>query len=299
LLGLQRAYDGDQPLSPPVSQLADFLEQHAPVLALTGAGISTASGIPSYRDQFGEWQRSDPIQHNDFITLHTSRQLYWSRSMAGWHYVRDARPNLAHYAMRALEEAGYISLIVTQNVDRLHQRAGSMNTIDLHGRLDRVMCLSCGDPEEREQLQARLEKLNPHIAARKGQARPDGDAEIEEELVDSMQVPQCRQCAGKLMPDVVFYGGAVPRHRVNRVSRALEQANGLLIVGSSLQAFSGYRFCKQAREWGRPIAAVNRGATRADPLLNLKLNQDCVEVFRELNDQMDLPIPRVGRNQPY
>lgn len=269
------------------------------MLALTGAGISAASGIPTYRDQEGSWQRSDPIAHTDFVTLHTARQRYWCRSMVGWHTISDARPNLAHYVMRSLEEAGYINMVVTQNVDRLHQRAGSVNTIDLHGRLDRVRCLKCEDVERRDDLQKRLEALNPTMVNLPGDARPDGDADVDDELVAAMVVPTCQICEGKLMPDVVFYGGNVPRQKINRVSRALEQANGLLVVGSSLQAFSSYRFCRQAREWGRPIAAVNRGSTRADALLNLKLNSDCVDVFRELVEQLELPIPRVGRSLTY
>lgn len=256
------------------------------MLALTGAGISASSGIPTYRDQQGRWQRSDPIQHQDFVNDPWTRQRYWCRSLVGWRFIEEAQPNTAHQVLNRLEERGYINLIVTQNVDRLHQRAGSLNTIDLHGRIDRVICLDCADGISREHMQQRLEQLNPQLMHYIAAVQPDGDADVSDDLVAEVEVPDCTRCQGRLSPDVVFFGGSVPRQRVSRVSRALEQANGLLVVGSSLQVFSGYRFCRMARDWGKPIVAINRGVTRADDMLALKLDMDCEEALLDIAQRL-------------
>jgi len=254
--------------------LLEFLDRYPRVVALTGAGISAASGIPTYRNDRGEWQRSDPIQHRDFIEQGSARRRYWARSMAGWAYVERSRPNESHTALAALESAGYIDLLATQNVDRLHQRAGHRRVIDLHGRLDRVKCLDCGADIERAALQAELEGLNPGWRDTIAEIRPDGDAEVEDAVVADMTVPECRACGGTLMPDVVFFGGTVPRTRVDAISTALAGADALLVVGSSLMVFSGFRFCRQAHSQGKPLAIINRGQTRADELATLKLEAD-------------------------
>lgn len=256
------------------------------MVALTGAGVSAGSGIPTYRDDQGQWLRSEPILHQQFVREPASRQRYWARSMAGWPYVQRARPNAAHRALARLEQAGRLQLLVTQNVDRLHQRAGSRRVVDLHGRLDRVKCLGCRAALGRARYQQELLDLNPQmhrLVAQAGvAARPDGDAEFDRPGLDDFIVPGCRACGGVLMPDVVFFGGSVPRERVAQISQAIEQADALLVAGSSLMVWSGYRFCKLAHALGKPLIIINRGKTRADPLATLKLEGDCGELLGQL-----------------
>jgi NAD-dependent SIR2 family protein deacetylase len=237
-----------------------------PLLALTGAGISVASGIPTYRDTAGVWLRSDPITHREFLGDPRQRRRYWGRSALGWPAVEAARPSAAHRALAALEHAGAITTVVTQNVDRLHQRAGSRRVIDLHGRLDRVRCLDCGALVPRAQVQQRLLASNPDLVHGVRAARPDGDADLAEHEVDNVRIPDCTACGGTLMPDVVFFGGSIPAARTAEARRALEQSGGLLVIGSSLQVYSGYRFCRWARDAAKPLFIINPGATRADAL---------------------------------
>ena len=271
-----------------LQSLYAFIEQYPRLVILTGAGISAASGIPTYRDHGGRWQRNDPIQHGEFIQHAVKRRRYWARSAAGWPTVASARPNSAHTALAKLEQAGYARLLVTQNVDRLHQQAGHQNVIDLHGRLDQVVCLNCGETEAREQVQVRLLNDNPALTQNTIELAPDGDAHVEDRLTECLEEPECLVCGGVLMPDVVFFGGTVPRARVETVNRALEQAEGMLIVGSSLMVYSGFRFCKTAFELGLPLAAVNQGQTRADELLSIKLEQDCQSVLENLVNEIGL-----------
>jgi NAD-dependent SIR2 family protein deacetylase len=238
----------------------------SPALVLTGAGVSAATGIPTYRDQAGNWLRSDPITHQEFIRDPRQRQRYWGRSLLGWPAVRDARPAAAHRILAQLENLGVITHIVTQNVDRLHQRAGSSTVTDLHGRLDRIFCLNCKESSGRDQIQSELERLNPSINRTMVSARPDGDADLADSMVDGITVPQCKSCGGTLMPDVVFFGGSIPSERVLEGQAALERAQSLLVVGSSLQVYSGYRFCKWARQTNKPIFLINPGVTRADDI---------------------------------
>lgn len=259
-----------------------LLNTHPNMVALTGAGISAASGIPTYRNDAGDWQRSEPIQHRDFIEKQEARRRYWARSMAGWPFVAESKPNRAHHALARLEQAGHVGLLATQNVDGLHQRAGHQAVIDLHGRLDQVRCLNCGDRTHRGDLQERLSVLNPAWSLTVTALRPDGDAEVDDEVVDSMTVPDCQVCGGTLMPDVVFFGGTVPRERVTATREALEASDGLLVAGSSLQVYSGYRFCRMAQELRKPIVIVNRGKTRADDLATLKIEEDAGEVLDHL-----------------
>lgn len=265
-----------------IGGLLELLARYPRLVALTGAGISAASGIPTYRNDRGEWQRSDPIQHRDFVEREESRRRYWARSMAGWGHVASSRPNRAHRALARLETAGHVALLATQNVDRLHQRAGHRNVIDLHGRLDKVKCLDCGDTSSRAELQEVLEGLNPTWRDRLAEVRPDGDAEVADEVVAAMRVPNCRRCTGTLMPDVVFFGGTVPRPRVEAISQAIASADALLVAGSSLKVFSGFRFCRQAATLGKPLAIINRGQTRADELATLKIEADAGEVLDQL-----------------
>jgi NAD-dependent SIR2 family protein deacetylase len=260
--------------------LTQFVRANPQLLVLTGAGISLASGIPTYRDREGRWRHSEPIKHQEFLQDPDRRRRYWARSMRGWPAVRDASPNNAHHALASLERAGYVRSVITQNVDRLHQRAGSRQVIDLHGRLDRVICLSCGGHLCRNQLQEELTRLNTtNTGSISATPRPDGDVDLPDAIVESTQVPNCKECNGVLMPDVVFFGGTVPRPRVNTCMQALEEADALLAIGSSLQVFSGFRFCRRAEQLGKPLAIVNPGDTRADAMADLKISQDCGAVL--------------------
>lgn len=268
--------------------LTELLEQHPRLFVLTGAGLSAASGLPTYRDSRGRWQHREPIQHRDFLRDAATRRRYWARSLLGWSTVRDARPNPAHRALAQLEQAAHVELLVTQNVDRLHQRAGSRRVLDLHGRLDRVDCLDCGRVSERDDLQRRLLKFNPDFTAAEGAARPDGDRDIPDQALSHFHVPACTDCGGTLMPQVVFFGGTVPRARVDSAMDALRRADALLAIGSSLQVYSGYRFCRAASALGKPVAIVNPGTTRADPLAQLRLYQDAASALAQATDSMRL-----------
>ena len=271
------------------ASLSQFFAQHATVAVLTGAGISAASGIPTYRDDKGCWRHSEPIKHQEFIADPERRKRYWARSMRGWPAVRDARPNAAHRALATLERSGQVSTVITQNVDRLHQRAGSQRVIDLHGRLDRVQCLDCGDLQCREQLQQRLTAMNTlAITGVTASARPDGDADLPDALVEKIQIPDCTVCGGVLMPDVVFFGGTVPRPRVSTCMQAVDDADALLVVGSSLQVYSGFRFCRRAAETGKTLAIINPGVTRADDLAAVKWRSDCGALLTELTRGLHL-----------
>ncbi len=254
-------------------QLANFIRTHQPLTVITGAGCSVASGIPTYRDDKGTWQRPDPIQHNEFLTSHNKRQRYWARSYTGWPAVADAKPNGTHQALADLEAQGYIKLLVTQNVDRLHQRAGHKHVVDLHGRLDLVECLDCGQRFEREHIQDLLQNLNPHLEGQSGELAPDGDADVPDHQVTNMHVPHCSACGGMLKPNVVFYGGGVAKQVVQEIYDTIADCKGLLVVGSSLMVFSSYRFCRYAHTKQIPIAILNNGMTRADELAALKVSE--------------------------
>ena len=259
-----------------------FIREHPRVVVLTGAGISAAAGIPTYRDSSGVWRHSEPVQHSEFLNDHRRRQRYWLRSMNGWPTVRDSRPTQAHSALAALEQSGNIELIITQNVDRLHQRAGAKNVIDLHGRLDRVICLDCERFQTRDAIQQQM-NLNNAAHPQETSKRPDGDAELDTDLEQAFTVPHCPECRGTLMPDVVFFGGTVPKLRVEACMEAIERADALLAVGSSLQVYSGFRFCRKAVELGKPLAIINPGKTRADDIANLKIQGDCQDLLSSFN----------------
>ncbi len=267
-----------------ISQLAKFLDANPRLLVLTGAGCSAASGIPTYRDNEGAWQRSNPITHQDFISQPASRQRYWARSYVGWPPVRDAAPNAAHRALAVMEDAGRVRMLVTQNVDRLHQKAGHAHVIDLHGRLDQVLCLACGHVSDRQEMQQQLREMNPQLAdtGASWTLAPDGDADVAASLVESLKVPTCRYCHGVLKPNVVFFGDSVQREQVDFIFAELEASDGLLVVGSSLMVFSGFRFCRHAAQIKKPIACINAGKTRADALFQVKLEMDCGEALSSL-----------------
>jgi NAD-dependent SIR2 family protein deacetylase len=218
----------------------------------------------------------------EFVGSESARKRYWARAMAGWALVRDAAPNSAHHALADLERARRIHHLITQNVDRLHQKAGAVRVVDLHGRIDRVRCLSCGGVLSREEHQERLREANAAFHAIRVSEAPDGDADLDGADYDSFRVPGCPVCAGVLKPDVVFFGESVPKERVSRAMALLDEADLLLVAGSSLMVWSGYRFVKRARERGVAVASVNLGRTRADEELTLKVTADCGEVLSEL-----------------
>ena len=246
---------------------------------LTGAGVSTGSGIPDYRDREGNSKIKQPIQFQEFIGSPQSRQRYWARSFVGWQRFSKAAPNGAHRALVDLEADGKIDTLITQNVDGLHREAGSENLIHLHGDLARVVCLQCDHRIARGDFQQRLQAANKDWHAQVFAINPDGDAEVAEENLAAFCVPACNDCGGMLKPDVVLFGENVPRQRVAEASAAVERSDGLLILGSSLMVFSGFRFARQARELGKPIAIVNQGITRADDMATIKIAGDCAEVL--------------------
>lgn len=254
-------------------RLGHWIASHRRVFALSGAGCSTASGIPDYRDDEGEWKRRPPVMIQAFRTQDAVYRRYWARAYAGWPRFTAAAPNAAHLALAAWEATGTLHQLVTQNVDRLHQRAGSRAVIDLHGRLDIVVCLDCGGRTTRADLQDVMAAGNPAWRAEAAIA-PDGDAEIDATLIESFTAPRCGRCDGLLKPDVVFFGENVPRDRYERASDALGGADALLVVGSSLMVYSGFRFVRLAHEAGLPIAILNRGRTRGDELAELKVEGD-------------------------
>ena len=259
-------------------RLQDWIARHHRVFALTGAGCSTASGIPDYRDEQGEWKRRPPVMIQAFRTSDVVYRRYWARAFAGWPRFSSVAPGSAHRAFASWEAAGTLHQLVTQNVDRLHQQAGSRAVIDLHGRLDVVGCLGCGARSGRAALQASIALDNPDWLAEAVTA-PDGDADIADAVIESFTPPRCTLCGGLLKPDVVFFGENVPVDRVAQAREALAGADALLVAGSSLMVYSGFRFVRLAHEAGLPIAIVNRGRTRADDLAELKIAGDVGETL--------------------
>ena len=264
--------------------LAAFVEAHPRLFVLTGAGCSTASGIADYRDAAGQWKRRQPVNHQDFLASASVRQRYWGRSLLGWPILGNARPNAGHLALAQLEDAGHVHQLLTQNVDGLHQQAGSRRVKELHGSIAEVICLDCGSISSRRDLQARLAAGNGWLleaAASHAQGAPDGDADFETDF-SAVAVPPCSACGGVLKPHVVFFGDSVPKPVVEAAMAALAEADALLVAGSSLMVYSGYRFCLKAAELGKPIVAGNLGRTRADGLFALKLEQPCDKALPQL-----------------
>jgi NAD-dependent SIR2 family protein deacetylase len=267
-------------------EIARFIARHPDALVLTGAGISTASGIPDYRDADGVRRGRAPIQGPAFRTLLEVRQRYWARSMIGWPVMRNARPNPGHEALARLQAHGLIGPIITQNVDGLHQRAGSAGVLELHGSIHAVVCLACGERQARADVQQQLEALNPQSAGASAQAAPDGDAHLEPDSLAGFQVPDCPHCGGMLQPDVVFFGDSVPGERTSAARERVESASALLVVGSSVMVHSGYRLCTRAAESGKPLAALNAGKTRADHLFCLKAADALQEMLPRLEGML-------------
>jgi len=269
--------------------LQDFIGRHTRLFVLTGAGCSTDSGIPDYRDADGGWKRAQPVQFRAFMDEQATRKRYWARSLVGWRRIARARPNDAHHALSTLERQGRVGILVTQNVDRLHQAAGSSNVVDLHGRLDLVRRMGCERRIPREELQQELLTRNPGWVDLDAREAPDGDADLDGLDFSSFEVPACAACGGLLKPDVVFYGESVPRERVATAMQGVRDADAMLIVGTSLMVYSGYRFAREAAAAGIPIASVNLGRTRADELIALKVAQSCAAALAFLLEQYAAP----------
>jgi NAD-dependent SIR2 family protein deacetylase len=269
-----------------IESLELFLRSQRRLFVLTGAGLSTGSHIPDYRDGAGAWKRSPPMTITRFRGSHAARQRYWARSMLGWPMMNRARPNPGHHALEQLRARGRVELLVTQNVDTLHRQAGSDDVCELHGAIDQVICLACGTRCARESVQQALLARND-LAGRQASAAPDGDADLDDDALHDFVVPACDRCGGVLKPDVVFFGEGVPRERTERALAALTRADAMLVIGSSLMVYSGYRLCEHAVRSGVPIAAINLGRTRADSLLAIKLERDCSVVLPILVDRLE------------
>ena len=267
----------------PQHSLQHFIETHRRLFVLTGAGCSTGSGIPDYRDRDGQWKRAPPITYQAFMQAEAMRQRYWARSLAGWPRFSEAQPNATHRALAQLERRGQLAMLVTQNVDRLHQRAGNRQVIDLHGRLDRVRCMDCTWRCQRAAFQCLLLERNPACSLPDAAAAPDGDADLDGFDFAGFRVPPCPRCGGVVKPDVVFFGEGVPRERVEAATDGWQAADAVLVVGSSLMVYSGYRFVHAAAQAGKPVAAVCLGHTRADPLLTLKVDAPCDQALAFLH----------------
>jgi NAD-dependent SIR2 family protein deacetylase len=249
------------------------------VVALTGAGMSTDSGIPDYRGP--DSPPRSPMTYDEFASGATAQQRYWARSHIGWQRMGQARPNSGHRAVASLEAAGVLAELITQNVDGLHQQAGSRAVIDLHGRIDEVICLGCRVVSGRDDLHQRLDALNPGFGHAAGvTTAPDGDVDFEDTA--GFRLAPCLDCGGPLKPHVVFFGENVPRDRVDRAYRAVDHAEALLVAGSSLTVMSGLRFVRHVARAGTPIVIVNRGITRGDPLATCRIDAGCSETLTAL-----------------
>jgi NAD+-dependent protein deacetylase sirtuin 4 len=253
---------------------------------LTGAGVSTESGIPDYRGPGTARRARNPMRFQQFVGDAQMRARYWARASVGWPRMATARPNPGHHALAALEQAGHLTGIITQNVDRLHHKAGSRRVIELHGALHDVTCLACGLHEDRDALQTRLLRVNPGFRHQRAEQAPDGDADVTDARIERFRVVGCLDCGGPLKPDVVFFGESVPRPRVEAAYALVDEAEALLVVGSSLTVFSGLRFVKRAHKAGKPIVIVNVGETRGDPLARLKVEARAGALLPALADRL-------------
>ncbi len=259
----------------PASVLGDWLASHRRIFVLTGAGISTNSGIPDYRGADGQWKRRAPITYQAFVSDPAMRARYWARSFVGWPMVERAMPNRGHAALVAMEARGRLTTLVTQNVDGLHARAGQQAVVDLHGRIDAVVCMACAGRIARSTIQLQLADTHPEWTNHRATTAPDGDADLEDIDLRDFRPPSCPDCGGMLKPDVVFFGENVPRDRYDAARTALDSADAMLVVGSSLMVYSGFRFARMARGAGLPLAILTRGMTRADDIATLKIDDDC------------------------
>jgi len=265
-----------------LDDLADLVAD-GDVVVLSGAGLSTDSGIPDYRGATGRLRRHTPMTYQTFTRDPRGRHRYWARSFVGWRQIRAARPNDGHLAVAELQAAGLVGGLITQNVDGLHQAGGARDVLELHGGLDRTVCLGCGDVADRGELDERLRAANPHFGPRVDEVNPDGDAELPDEVLDGFVMVDCLACGGgPLKPDVVFFGETVPRDRVERCFGLVEEARSLLVLGSSLAVMSGYRFVLRAAKLGIPVAIVTVGPTRGDGKAAVRLDAPLGVVLPDL-----------------
>ncbi|MDX3234202.1 NAD-dependent protein deacetylase [Streptomyces sp. ME03-5709C] len=272
-----------------VGPVADALGSGG-VLVLSGAGISTESGIPDYRGEGGSLSRHTPMTYQDFVGSARARRRYWARSHLGWRTFGRAQPNAGHRAVAAFGRHGLLAGVITQNVDGLHQAAGSEGVVELHGSLGRVVCLSCGNLTPRAELARRLEEANAGFEPVAAGINPDGDADLTDEQVGDFHVVPCGICGGVLKPDVVFFGEAVPPARVERCRELVREAAGLLVLGSSLTVMSGLRFVRQAAEAGKPVVIVNRDATRGDRHALTRVALPLGAALTAVAERLDVPL---------
>jgi NAD-dependent SIR2 family protein deacetylase len=260
------------------------------VAVLSGAGISTESGIPDYRGVTGRHRRHSPMTYQDFVSDEANRRRYWARGYVGRRAIAAARPNAGHHAVQALRASGHVTAVITQNVDGLHQAAGTRDAVALHGSLDRVVCLDCGAIGPRDELDARLLAANGEFLGAQDAARlpvnPDGDIELPDDLVDMFRVVPCERCGGVLKPYVVFFGENVPRHRTQRCFDLIDAADSLLVLGSSLAVLSGLRFVRRAAKDGKPVAIINLGPTRGDDMAHAHVALPLGEALTELTERL-------------
>jgi len=274
-------HHGDVPVADDES-LARLVTQGR-VVVLSGAGLSTESGIPDYRGATGaRLRRPAPMTFQAFVGNPHARRRYWARSHLGWRVISDARPNAGHLAVADLERRGLVVGTITQNVDGLHESAGSRRVVDLHGRLDRVRCLSCGATSTRQSLDVRLAAANSAWRATATGVNPDGDVDLPDDVLDSFTVVDCLACGGVLKPDVVYFGENVPPDRVAAAYALADEAASILVLGSSLTVFSGRRFVVRAAQAGIPVAIVNDGPTRCDNLATVRIHAPLGETLRRL-----------------
>jgi NAD-dependent SIR2 family protein deacetylase len=274
------------PTSASLDALADLVAG-GDVVVLSGAGLSTDSGIPDYRGATGSLRRHTPMTYQTFLRDPRGRHRYWARSFIGWRQIRTARPNAGHRAVAGLQGAGLLGGVITQNVDGLHQAAGARDVLELHGGLDRTVCLTCGDVADRAVLDQRLQEVNPAFGPRVDEVNPDGDAELPDDLLDGFVMVGCLACdEGPLKPDVVFFGETVPRERVERCFALVDGAASLLVLGSSLTVMSGYRFVLRAAKLGIPVGIVNVGRTRGDAKADVRVDAPLGAVLPELVDRL-------------
>ncbi|HEY9428535.1 MAG TPA: NAD-dependent protein deacetylase [Gemmatimonadaceae bacterium] len=264
------------------------------VTVLSGAGISTESGIPDYRGPEGK-QRVTPMMYQEFVGSAVNRQRYWARSFVGWRRFAAAEPNAGHYAVARMQQSGLLGAIITQNVDGLHQRAGARDVLELHGSLAQVVCLNCGNRSGRAELEERLRIANPDFVATPHEIRPDGDVVLDDEEVRRFQLVRCLVCGSDLLkPDVIFFGESVPKVLVERCFAEVERSDTLLVLGSSLQVMSGYRFVLRAAELGTPVAIVTRGITRGDDQATIRIDAPLGETLGRLEELT--VYPRASRS---
>lgn len=273
-----------------LQQVVTMLVEHGPALVLTGAGMSTDSGIPDYRGPDGT-RRVRPMDYAEFVGSSEARQRYWARSYVGWRRFHAARPNDAHDLVTRLQELGAVGPVITQNVDGLHQAAGTRDVVELHGTLGEVVCLTCEGRVDRRLLDERMTAENPGFDVDSDEIRPDGDVRLESVDVARFRTPRCEQCgADTLKPDVVFFGGAVAKPLVEHCFALTEAAPSLLVLGSSLQVMSGLRFVRRAAKRGIPVGLVTRGPSRGDALVDHRVDGELGASLRAVTEALE----RVG-----